>query len=152
MIQQLRSSRSLLVHAIAVVATSLFLISLGGPLGFLDGRLFYPVAEVAATLDRIGTEGRRLYAINEWIDLFFIALYTPFLIRLRRGGMTPILSLAALDLVETGGILLLLAGYPELPHTLATVVSIATPSKWVSLAWVIMTLFRANQRPPAPRR
>ena len=124
------------------------LLSVGVPLGFLDGRFHYSASEIQRVLLEQGEAGRLLYSQLETIDLLFILLYTWLLVELtralRRGVATrvpaalaylPIGIATAADAVETLGLLSLLGRFPDAgPWELSQLISWATPVKWAALA------------------
>ncbi len=141
------------------------LLSVGVPLGFLDGRFSYPADEIHRVLTGQGEAGRLLYSQLETIDLLFILLYTWLLVELtralRRGlalrmpaalAYLPIGITTAADAVETLGLLSLLGRYPDSgPSELSRLISCATPVKWVALsvtllqlAWLLFLKLRLN--------
>jgi hypothetical protein len=103
----------------------------------LDARLVYRASDIAPLLSSLGEHGRRAYVLHELTDLVFIGLYTVLLQALASGGRVVsriVFAPGAFDAVETLGIIALLLLYPTTNGTLATVVSIATPAKWLAVA------------------
>ena len=150
----------LLVGLIQIV-----LLSVGVPLGFLDGRLYYPAEEIHRVLVQQGEAGRLLYGQLETIDLLFILVYTWLLVELTRRlrlkakwrvpaylAFLPIGVATASDAVETVGILSLLSRFPEQAPELERLISWATPIKWLGLFFAILQVaFLLAQRLIKPK-
>ena len=106
----------------------------------LDARLFYSPTTALTYLESLGELGRRHYRIHELADLTFIIAYSALLLRLAAfaGRLRLVCWLPGFfDVIETGGILILLAAYPNRLLFLATLVAAATPLKWASFLLVL---------------
>jgi hypothetical protein len=126
--------------ALAVILEVLLVILPPG-LSILDARLFYTRADATAYLAALGPKGRHGYFLHEVVDLGFIATYTTLLRRLAVRWKLPralrwlAFAPGAADLVETGGILAVLAVPAAAP--LVAVLGATTAVKWAAAALVV---------------
>lgn len=141
------------------------LVLLPPGLAILDARFHYSGDDALAFLNGLGEVGRRAYSTHQWVDLAFIASYTTFLyaaverfsvrrpLALRVTAFLP----GAFDLIETVGILVLLATF-ERPgvqaFALASLVGTATTLKWCSFGVLVAAFLRTRMRrtPGLPSR
>jgi hypothetical protein len=143
--------RRLVILVILAVLLDVALLVLPPGTAALDARLYYRGGEALAFVDALGGAGRRAYAFHEGLDLVFIATYALVVRALakRLRVATPLVyAPAAFDLLETTGILVLLATYasgPPLPE-LAAALGVLTLLKWVSLASVVAIAIAAVRR------
>lgn len=144
----------LLPWLIAVVAgLEILLVSMPPGLSILDARFHYSADVALAYLEDLGAVGRTDYVIHECIDLVFLASYTHLLRQLVarwRLPLPPLLLFApgAFDLVETAGILGLLAMDHPRSRLLAGVIGYATSAKWLALVAVLVAFVVGFRRRP----
>ena len=153
MIGALNGTR-LLPSLVAVVAgLEILLVSIPPGVSILDARFHYGADVAVAYLEDLGAVGRTDYVIHECIDLVFIASYTHLFRQLAARWRLALPSLlllvpGAFDLVETAGILGLLAMDHPRSRLLAGVIGYATSGKWLALGAVLVTFVVAFRRRP----
>ena len=116
----------------------------------LDARLFYTADQAFALLDRLGPNGRASYVRHQLVDLLFIATYTCLARGVSgwlRGRRWTALVPGAFDVLETTGILGLLAMHPSRPVLLAGAIGLCTTLKWAgSVIFGVACLHRLRPR------
>lgn len=119
-----------------------------GPSSTLDQKLYYSRDTAYALLSSLGPLGRARYQIIELVDFGLIAIYSAALrlayvqVATKRPTRRWLaFAPGAMDLLETGGILVLLHAYPFRAPFVETLVVTATLAKWIlatfALAWLV---------------